>query len=424
MKYFDMLLKNTMALLAVDTVECEAKEGAPFGAGNREALDLVLAIASDMGFRVKNLDGYCGYAEIGEGAKTFGILGHLDTVPLGKGWTTNPYGEIKNDTIYGRGVLDDKAPTLACLYAVKELMDDLKPKMKIRIIFGCNEESGWGCIEHYLKHEEMPALGFSPDADFPVINCEKGIVNFKLAFAIPEGYIVEGGDRANIVPANCSATINGKSFETFGKSAHAAHAYEGENAIVKMFKLLENELPLFKQLADSFADCFGENIELKQADDIDGALILNVGTVEIIENKKANYKNNLEIVTAQNLLEIVIDIRYPASITEDAIRSKLNQHFENAEVTKTHFHLPLFVDKHHILVETLLSTYNEIAGDDAQPITIGGGTYARALPLGVAFGPVFPKHPLPIHCPDERMPIDQFKLMYKIYIEAIKRLCF
>ncbi|HKL93854.1 MAG TPA: Sapep family Mn(2+)-dependent dipeptidase [Clostridia bacterium] len=423
MKYFDTLLKNTMSLLAIDTVQGEAKEGAPFGEGNRQALDFVLGLAEGLGFKTKNLDGYVGYADFGDG-EVFGILGHLDTVPIGKNWTTNPYGEVKDNIIYGRGALDDKAPILACLYAIKETADILSPKKKIRIIFGSNEESGWGCIDHYLKHEKMPSIGFSPDADFPVINCEKGIVNFKLSFPMPNGVEISGGDRPNVVPALCSATLNGSQYETTGKAAHAAHAYEGENAIVKMFDLLKELDPLFSKLSISFADSFGQGVGLKQGNDLDSALILNVGTVKTVENISGKFKTNTEVLCAEKLMEIVVDIRYPSSISEDTIRIKLSDQFKNAEITKTHFHLPLYVDKHHFLVETLLSTYNDIAKEDAEPLTIGGGTYARALPVGVAFGPVFPKHPLPIHCPDERLPLDQFKLMYEIYVEAIKRLCF
>lgn len=424
MKYFDTLLKNTMSLLAIDTVQGEKKEGAPFGEGNRKALDYVLDLAKDLGFKVKNLDGYVGYADYGDSEEVFGILGHLDTVPIGKNWTTNPYGEIKDDVIYGRGAVDDKAPILACLYAVKENADHFTPNKKIRLIFGSNEESGWACIDHYNKHEDMPKIGFSPDADFPVINCEKGIVNFKLTFPMPNGIEISGGDRANVVPPECTATVNGKEYKTQGKAAHAAHAFEGENAIVKMFKKLGGEVPLFQQLADAFSDCYGNGVGLKQADDNDGALILNLGTAQTVDNTSKNFKNNSEVLTAEKLLEIVIDIRYPSSITEDDIRTILTSQFENAEITKTHFHLPLYVDKHHYLVQTLLSAYNDITSENAEPITIGGGTYARALSLGVAFGPVFPKQPLPIHCPDERLPLDQFKLIYKIYVEAIKRLCF
>ena len=174
-KYQNELLKDTIELLSFDGEEGKPLPGAPFGEGNRQCLDWFLSKAESFGFQTKNLDGYCGVADIGEG-EAFGILGHLDTVPVGDGWTHNPYGEISGDVIYGRGVVDDRGPMLACLYAVKSLLDEgLIPKKRIRFIVGCNEETGWRCIKHFNTVEKMPDTGFSPDADFPVINCEKGI---------------------------------------------------------------------------------------------------------------------------------------------------------------------------------------------------------------------------------------------------------
>jgi succinyl-diaminopimelate desuccinylase len=461
MKYFDPFIKNLMALLSIDTVQSEAKPYAPFGEGNKKALDFVLDLARDLGFKTRNLDGYIGYAELGgsddqsqssddipknaagnsvlnaqivdqnnpdfacfdkDDYESVGILGHLDTVPIGRNWTKNPYGEIADGIVYGRGTVDDKGPILACLFAAKEIFENRAPKKRLRIIFGCNEESGWKCIEHYLKHEKMPSVGFSPDADFPVINREKGIVNFELLFALPEDISICGGERPNVVPSHCEAEVAGEKFETKGKSAHAAHAYEGENAVVKMFEKLSDKHPLFELLAQSFSDVFGANVGLKQADFGDGALILNVGVAQTIQNDKKLKNGNTALLAAPKLLRLVIDIRYPETITEDEVRQRLAQHFKDCEITKTHFHLPLFVDKDTFLVKTLLSVYNDMTGENASPITIGGGTYARALPCGVAFGPIFPDKPLSIHCPDENMPLEQMKLMYKIYGEAIRRL--
>lgn len=423
MELFNEYKDNLMKLLSIDTVQDKAEEGAPFGKGNKDALDFVLSLAKDMGFKTKNLDGYIGYAEIGSGKETFGILGHLDTVPIGKHWTKNPYGEISDNIVYGRGIVDDKGPILSCLYAVKEAHEKYKLKQKVRVIFGCNEESGWGCIDHYNKKEKMPSLGFSPDADFPVINYEKGIVNFELLFAIPEGIYINGGDRPNMVPSYCEAEIGGEKFETKGTSVHASHAYEGENAILKMFKKLSGKCELLKTLYDSFSDCFGGGVGLKQSDEMNGALILNLGTAKTVKSEEKINTNVSEIIESPNLLKIVLDIRYPETITEDEIRLRLQMQLNKAEINKTHFHMPLYVDKTHYLVKTLLSVYNDTMKTKLEPITIGGGTYARAMPLGVAFGPVFPDKPLPIHCPDEHMPLDQIKKMYQIYIEAVKRLC-
>lgn len=408
MSDFQNLLDATMKILSINTVEAKSEPGAPFGKGNRECLDFVLNTAKDFGFTVKNLDGYCGYADIGEGGEPFAILGHLDTVPIGDKWTKNPLGEICDGVIYGRGVLDDKAPTIACLYAVNELKKTMTPKRKIRLIFGCNEESGWKCIDHYNKCEKMPKQGFSPDSDFPVIYQEKGIVNFNIEFDLDCNLKIYGGERPNVVPSHCRAKFDGECFETFGKSAHSAHCYEGKNAIVKMFETLSCKFDLAKEIAEAFNSPFGKNFGFEQTDDMDNALTINLGVVRY-ENDK---------------LTLSVDIRYPASVDENTVKAMIAKKFPTSKITKTHFHLPLYVDKNSDLVQTLLKTYNDYTNSYTEPITIGGGTYARALEEGVAFGPVFPNKPLPIHCPDERLPIDQFELMYNIYKEAIKKLCF
>ncbi len=410
MKNFENLVEATLKLLSFNTVEAKSETGAPFGIGNKEALDYTLEIAKNMGFETKNLDGYCGFAEtkLGDDSDTFGILGHLDTVPFGENWTKNPLGEIVDGVIYGRGVLDDKAPILACLFAVDELQSEFKPKRKIRLIFGSNEESGWGCIEHYNKFEKMPREGFSPDADFPVINEEKGIVNYDLIFEKPNGFSISAGERANVVPSSCHAQFGAKTFETKGKSAHGACCFEGENAVVKMFDILKNECEFAKKMSESFESCFGENIGFQHFENLDEKLTINLGVAKTTDTK----------------IVLTVDIRYPRFYNENEVFNILKQHFSDAEIKKTHCHLPLFVDKNDELVQTLLSCYNKIENDNATPITIGGGTYARAMQHAVSFGPVFPNRPLPIHCPDERLPLEDFKQIYKIYLEAIKKLCF
>lgn len=260
-KYQNELLKDTLELLSFDGEEGKPLPGAPFGEGNRQCLDWFLSKAESFGFQTKNLDGYCGVADIGEG-EAFGILGHLDTVPVGDGWTHNPYGEISGDVIYGRGVVDDRGPMLACLYAVKSLLDEgLIPKKRIRFIVGCNEETGWRCIKHFNTVEKMPDTGFSPDADFPVINCEKGIATITFEKNYSGNVEISGGTRPNVVPNVCTARIpdtadnltiiekSGLEYEikdgrivvtAHGKAAHAATPALGDNAIVKLLKALSD----------------------------------------------------------------------------------------------------------------------------------------------------------------------------------------
>lgn len=423
------LITAVMHALSIDSVQAEPSEGAPFGRGNREVLDYALSLCGDMGMCTVMLDGYCGYADIG-GGEPFGILGHLDTVPIGKCWSKNPYGEIEGGVIYGRGVMDDKGPMLSCLFALKSLLNEgLTPKRKIRFIFGSNEESGWGCIERYNQTEAMPREGFSPDADFPVINCEKGIVNYRLT-AKYEGEIkLFAGERANVVPCECSVCApaeeylvrllkednipyfekNGKlNFSIIGLSAHAARPWEGDNAATKALRFLNGDNALFS-LYGKLNSFYGEGCSLDISDKVSGRLTVNLGIIKVSEGS----------------IDFTLDIRYPVSFSEEEIQKRVKADFPGYALTKPHEHPPLFADKESTLVKNLLSAYKRVTGDEgAQPITIGGGTYARALKSGVAFGPQFPGTPTTIHQPDERVTVDELMLMTEIYREAIKAICF
>ena len=173
------LIATLQKWVRIPSVKAEPAPGAPFGPECRRALDAALEDAANMGFSVKNYEGYAGDVEMGEGdeADTLGILCHLDVVPAGDGWAVDPFAAvIEGDKMYGRGTGDDKGPAVAALYAMKAVKDAGIPlKRKVRLILGCDEESGWEDMAYYQAHAQMPAQGFSPDANFPVINTEKGL---------------------------------------------------------------------------------------------------------------------------------------------------------------------------------------------------------------------------------------------------------
>lgn len=430
--YFQAMVQKTMQLIAIDSVQSAPCCSSPFGEGVAKCLDLICDTAKAMGMKVNNEGGYYCTCDVGEG-ETFGILGHIDVVPYDDDWSANPLGEIKDDVIYGRGILDDKGPMTCCLYAVCQLLDEgYKPKCKIRFIFGGNEESGWKCIEKYNEVDVMPTRGFSPDGDFPVINCEKGLVGYDVYLDMPKDMIaIDGGSRGNIVMSKCACAIygelqsentkdlqvkvkDGKTYITAcGKPAHASTPWEGDNALWKLLDFLSDKLGgEYAFLKERLCHNDGSGANVKLADEKSGKLTFNVGVV------------NVENIDGKDKLHLIIDIRHPVSYTKEEVLRRLQEGLDTPLVSVRNFHDPLYIDKDNDLVQDLLAAYNKVMGENAEPITIGGGTYARALKCGVAFGPMFPNMESTIHQKDEKLAISDFKKMYEIYYTAIKQLLF
>ena len=291
----DEMIDTLQKWIRVPSVKGEAAPGAPFGKEVRSMLDMALADCEQMGFKTQNFDGYIAHADLGEGSDedALAILAHLDVVPEGDGWKYPPYGAvIENGRMYGRGTSDDKGPAVAALYAMKAVKDAGIPlRHKVRLILGCDEESGWEDIAHYNKVATMPRMGFSPDASYPIINIEKGICRLELHGVLSnEGLQViafNNGERPNVIPGRASALVagdaatvaqaeaaakkldipaevqltdKGVSITVTGISGHAAYPETARNANGEMLLLLR-ELGICLFLAsvgisagDGFAD--------------------------------------------------------------------------------------------------------------------------------------------------------------------------
>lgn len=427
---FNQCIRAIAEVIAIDSVESCQETGAPFGKGVNDALIFTMEKAKQLGFKTVNGDGYYGYAEVGSG-ELFAILGHLDTVPIGKDWSQNPLGgEIIDNVMYGRGILDDKGPMYACMYAVAELLGEgCKPTKRLRLIFGCDEESGWQCMDKYVAEEEIPVFAFTPDGDFPVINCEKGIVYYDVSLAAPSG--VEracGGDRANMVMdyaeieladvsrikqeslAKFGVNLNGNTLSAKGKSAHGSQPHKGDNAFFKLVALLGSDVGgEWAALSSVIVNTDGVGYGIKLHDDVSGDLTVNIGVL------------SLDI---QGQLHFSLDIRYPISYDKPLILSRLKENLVDCTIVETFCHNSLYIDKSHPLVVSLLNAYEQVVGERAEPISIGGGTYARALPCAVAFGPIFPWQTSTIHQKDEGVNLDDLRKMYDVYKAAIKQLAF
>ncbi len=447
-KYKEEMLASIAEVIAIDSTEQEPKEGMPFGEGPAAALKKALEIADTLGFNVKNLDNYAGYAEIGEGDEIIGVLGHLDVVPASDGWDTDPFKLIQKDgVLYARGVTDDKGPIIAAMYAAKIVADmDVPLSKRIRIVFGTNEETGFGCVKHYAEAEGGFDCGFTPDASFPLIFGEKG--NYNACFCgktnTPGSKIqivsIKGGEAKNIVCGKCTAqlkttenhdkiasklkkyadknTLEAESssqgdiltLTLIGKPAHASTPELGINAASHLMKFLEEfipESPFIKGYNNAIGLSYdGSKAGIAYFDEY-GALTFNVGTLEANE------------YTASG----TIDIRYPIT-TKDfkPYSDTLAETLINNDMQLDAYTIgkPLFVDPASSLVAELYRAYTEVTGDTQnKPYTIGGGTYAKAFDNIVAFGPEYPGYEHNIHTANEQMPVEYLMNAVKVYANAL-----
>ena len=454
--YRDDIIKSTQDIVKIRSVEGEPKPNMPFGEGPYRALEFALDLASEMGFNTKNLEGYAGYAELGKGEETVGVLVHLDVVPEGEGWTYPPYGgEIHDEKIYGRGTVDDKGPAIATMYAMKAIKESgVRLNRKIRIIFGTNEETGWGCMKYYFDHEKSPDMAFTPDADFPVIYGEKGIIVFDLVKKLESNKCndivvksIKGGNAPNMVPDSSEAILQAsdnsiieEKFKKFikktnyplslekqgdeiqitakGISAHGSTPEKGENAISYLMAFLGELLEGSCGICE-FVDIYNKRIGFKHygegigcgfEDDVSGKLNFNPGV----------------IIGDEKEIKLSVNIRYPIKSSAQEVYDGIRNNLKGAgiELVEGDSDMkPLYIPKDNFLVTKLMEVYREQTGDrNSQPITIGGGTYARATENAVAFGPSFPGQEDVVHQKNEFISIDHLIKITKIYAQALYEL--
>lgn len=451
--HFDEVLKSIIEIIRIKTVKADRAGDAPYGEELKKGLNKVLEIAQGLGFKVKNLDNYIGYAEYGEGEEYIAILGHIDVVPEGDeaSWSVPPYkGCVVNNQLTARGAIDNKAPIISALYSLKAVVDT-HPEFnkRVRIIFGTNEESGDEDIKYYLAREKEPKYAFTPDGRFPVIFSEKGIYTFSFRKKIhwQDSKIVEikAGTRSNIVPEKCIAKVRNISKETVetalkkmrsltkaeytvnyegdtteiictGVSAHASSPHKGVNALLGMYKFLN--LIIGKEDAAkgfiSFISGYigessdGEKLGIKTVNEEVGNLTISAGITNILNDE----------------LFVKFNIRYPASIDEKTLDLRLKTAGEKEGIVffKENHNAPLYFEKTHPLVKELQEIYVNVTGRDEEPAALGGGTYAKLMPNTVAFGPNFKEYNGKPHSFDECMDLDMLKQGMEIYARAILKL--
>ena len=405
-------LDSLMGLLAINSVAyVDADEQHPYGKAVSEALEYVLKLGEELGMRTVNRDGKIAWVEIGEGDEIVGILGHLDIVPIGEGWTHDPLGEICGDKLYGRGTSDDKGPTLAAMFAMKELLDaGVKLNRRVRLILGqCEEVGEWTDMQYYCENEQLPVFGFTPDAEFPAIYGEKGIMRFELSLPVAESGLdfAEGGDAGNMVPGWARATAAGVTYAAEGTSAHASTPEKGVNAISKLMESLPGKFAEFYNKYIGF-DYNGGKMGCGFADEASGKLTLNAGTLR----------------TEDGLLKLVLDIRCPVTFTLEQVQGTIEAACApyGIAVENTAYTPSVYMDKNGKVITTMIDVYREVTGDMTEPMVIGGGTYARAMPGIVAYGMLQPHREGTEHQKDEYVYLEDLYQAKDIYRIAIERL--
>ena len=440
----EQMLKDIGALVAINSVEAAPAEGAPFGPGARAALDKTLELAGRLGLDTHNCEGYIGYAELPgrEAGKYLATICHVDVVPAGEGWSGDPFAMRRQDGwILGRGVLDDKGPMVATLYTLKCLKELGVPlRYPIRALAGTNEETGMEDVEYYLAHNPAPVFCFTPDAEFPVCNGEKGHFHGKLVSPVCHGKILafEGGVANNAVPDRASALVQADMaglknapnitlepengcvrVRGWGKSGHAASPEGTVNAIGLVADYLlanglcnEAERSYLEVLHKLHSSTAGEGLGIATSDGPFGPLTIIGGRMYMQEGRMVQ----------------TMDSRYPTSTNGDvlaaAIRAAIGTGASLEDVDAAD---PFYIEADTPAIRACIDTYNEVTGKNEKPFTMDGGTYARHFPYAVSFGPeshdmVLPSFGGPMHGANESAPVDALLQSVKIYILALLRL--
>ncbi len=457
------IIASTQAVLRIPSVEEKETAGpdAPFGKPVADALAHTLAECERLGMATENFGGYAGHATFGQGDEIVGMLGHLDVVPVGKGWTCDPWGaDVRDGFLWARGSADDKGPTFAALWGAKAVLDCMEAEgatlnRRIRLIFGCDEESGWQCMEHYFgaAHQPKPTVAFTPDAMFPLVYAEKGSFTAVAAFEVDQNKSEGGlrvarfqsGLRPNMVPDEADALLTGPDdvldgaahvlaevpgltverdgsglqVHAKGRGAHGSTPAVGDNAAVKLLRALSSSQSALDEMNGADAAWMtdlarraapdGSTVGIGGSDEVTGALTSNLG-----------------IVTCENgRVEATFNVRYPATWDGDETTGKFAGSVAETgwTVPTLHHTPPLYVPQDQEPVKTLLRVYREHTGDNRAPLTMGGRTYATSVaPVGVAFGAAMPGDPEVAHQADERFTVERLLQCAKIYAHALYEL--
>lgn len=419
---FAIYMEGLKELVQIESIQTQSKDQAPFGNGPKEALVTALNLAENWGFKTTNVVNAMGYAEWINDESTeeyIGVLGHVDVVPAGTGWSYPPFNlTVQNERVYGRGVLDNKGPILASLFALKLLKDaGRKYRKNIRIIFGTNEENGSKDIPFYLNINEPPVYGFTPDSQFPAVYGEKGVLSFRYTFSLNEFSGIRkivGDFISSSVPDKALVEFEDGTYEEFnGVRSPSNEPQLGKNVLTLLADTLKDDKRVSKELQQVFSwiaevfyqKTFGEG--LSKAD-------LSKWEIQLTPY-------DFKITESECVFEL--SIRYSIEKTEDEVLDLIKQSsLKEANMQVIRSFPPKILDQTHPMLDVMRKVYEEVTGLDGTPIVTTGATYARFMPNIIAFGPSFPGQIGIAHNSDEYMNIDDLKKNIEIYANVLDQL--
>lgn len=443
--YWDDILRDLKEIVAIPSVAKPQDGPYPFGKDAAAAVDKAMELCARYGLTAKNCDYYAMHAELGSGEENAVVMSHLDVVPAGEGWVSEPYAmEIRDGFAYGRGVSDNKGPAIVALHCLRALRDaGVVGKRKLRVVLGSAEEIGMQDMGYYFSKEQKPTMGFTPDASYGLCHCEKGL--FRFAVTGPVGEKIKSfkaGTVVNAVPYKAEAdvvccdegfkkladaaaaaeikfdvtrTADGAHIVAHGVASHALCPQNGVNAAAYLIRLLVSVWG--KQCGKLL--CFidekigltydGSKIGVKMSDEPSGDLTFNLGLVEA-ENGEGRFD---------------VDIRYPALKKGADIDAVLRGQIEGAGLTYIlcSDEEPLYLPKDGPLVQLLSGAYEDMTGEKCDVFAMGGGTYARQMNgKGVAFGASFAGDDTNAHNCNESLNLEHYKKHAQICLEAMYRM--
>lgn len=435
-KYEQKAMETLKGFVAINSVldETTIDKDNPFGKGVSKALNYIADVARNDGFKVTNYNNMIVEILIGNGPKNITIMAHADVVPAGTGWNQDPFSVVEKDgVLYGRGVADDKGPLVACYYGLLALKENgLLGDYQVRFLVGGNEETGSLGMEHYFKtlKKPQPTYGFSPDANYPLIFAEKGIIGFEVKKHIHIDGVksICGGVAHNAVIEKCDVVLdkpqpfldylnakdvkfvfNGNTISFLGKAAHGATPELGINAGIIALKEVAaffNNQEL-KDLADKYSDLQGKGVNAAGDSKEMGHNSLNVGIINLQNDE----------------FSMIVNFRHVDTCDKDLLINNIKEASKPFEIIVHGISPLLYYPKDSVLVSTLLKVYQEEYNDyQTPPLAIGGGTYAKEADNTIAFGMELPDWDAKMHSPGEQLRKVDFLKGMEVYAHAIVEL--